>query len=294
MVGMVADENDDTQTVAKPPVILAFVTDLFFASKIEAAAKTLEFQIEWLAPDEDLLALDPSTTAPDLAEHVNGPGFVLLEKITLLQPALLVFDLSDRIFPWRKWLPMIKSAPATRRIPVLCFGSHVDGDTLMAARSAGAELVLARSAFTKDLPEILRRTARVPDVTGIHAACRESLSRLATRGLEEFNRGEYFQAHETLEEAWKLEPNVGRELYRAILQVAVTYLQIERGNYRGAMKMSLRLRQWIDPLPDHCRGVDIAALRSDVAVVHEELSRIGESGIQNFDRGLMKPVVYQT
>jgi CheY-like chemotaxis protein len=293
MAAMADDEIDDPQPEEKSPVILAFVTDLFFASKIEAAAKTLDYDTEWIAPDEDLLALDSTTTIPDLAEHVTGPGFVLLEKITLLQPALLVFDLSDAVFPWRKWLPMIKSAPATRRIPVICFGSHVDSETLTAARSAGADLVLARSAFAKELPEILQRTARVPDVAGIHSACQESLSRLAVRGLEEFNRREYFQAHETLEEAWNLDQGVGRELYRAILQVAVAYLQIERNNYRGAMKMLLRVRQWIDPLPDHCRGVDIAAIKSDVDVIHEELLRIGVSGIQDFDRRLMKPVNYQ-
>ena len=293
MTGMVDHEIDDPQSVEKSPLILAFVTDLYFASKIEAAAKTLDYETEWIAPDEDLLALDSSTTVPDLAEHVTGPGFVLLEKITLLQPALLIFDLSDAVFPWRMWLPMIKSAPATRRIPVICFGSHVDSETLLAARSAGADLVLARSAFTKELPEILQRTARVPDVAGIHSACQESLSPLAVRGIEEFNRREYFQAHETLEEAWNLEQGVGRELYRAILQVAVAYLQIERSNYRGAMKMLLRVRQWIDPLPDHCRGVDIAAIKSEVDVIHEELLRIGVPGIQDFDRRLMKPVNYQ-
>jgi hypothetical protein len=48
------------------------------------------------------------------------------------------------------------------------------------------------------------------------------------------------------------------EVYRAVLQVAVAYFQIERGNYNGAAKMFLRLRQWIDPLPDYCRGIDIA------------------------------------
>jgi hypothetical protein len=57
--------------------------------------------------------------------------------------------------------------------------------------------------------------------------------------------------------------------------------------------MLLRVRQWIDPLPEKCRGVNIGSLRSDVALIHDELLKIGMDGIQDFDRRLMKPVVYE-
>ena len=166
-------------------------------------------------------------------------------------------------------------------------------ENLKAARSAGADLALARSAFAKDLPAILQQMSRVPDTAAIASACQASLSSLARRGLEEFNRGEYFEAHESLEEAWNQDSGAGRELYRAILQVAVAYLQIERKNYRGAMKMLLRVRQWIEPLPDRCRGVDVAALRADVERVHAELLKTGMQSIQDFDRRLMKPVNFE-
>jgi len=92
-------------------------------------------------------------------------------------------------------------------------------------------------------------------------ACSEQLSQRAIQGIELFNRGEYFEAHEVLEEAWREDHGLTRELYRAMLQVAVAYLQIERGNYRGSMKMFIRLRKWIEPLPEVCRGVDVAQLR---------------------------------
>ena len=95
-----------------------------------------------------------------------------------------------------------------------------------------------------------------------------------------------------MEEAWNQDDSVGRELFRGILQVAVAYLQIERGNYRGAMKMFLRLRQWLDPLPDTCRGVDIAALRKDAYQVQAELLKIGLHSMQSFDRSLLKPVIF--
>jgi hypothetical protein len=74
----------------------------------------------------------------------------------------------------------------------------------------------------------------------------------------------------------------------------VAYLQIERGNYNGAVKMFLRMRQWIDPLPDQCRGVDVASLRADAYAVQSLLLSQGRERIAGFDRGLFKPVRYYT
>ncbi len=112
------------------------------------------------------------------------------------------------------------------------------------------------------------------------------------RGLELFNRGEYFEAHEALELAWREERGPVRELYRGILQVAVAYYHILRGNYRGAQKMFLRSRTWLAPFPDRCCGIDLASLRGDYARVEAELLRLGPEGVQHVDRGLMKPVRY--
>jgi hypothetical protein len=78
----------------------------------------------------------------------------------------------------------------------------------------------------------------------------------------------------------------GRDLYRGILQVGIAYYQIEKGNYRGAVKMLLRVRQWLDPLPDVCRDVDVAKLRADVQRVHEALIALGPDRVGDFDRGL--------
>lgn len=107
-----------------------------------------------------------------------------------------------------------------------------------------------------------------------------------------FNRGEYFEAHEVLEEAWKEDKTAGRDLYRSILQVAVAYYQIERGNYVGAMKMFLRVRRWIDQLPGLCRGVQVERLRRDAARVRQRLFELGPDNIGAFETKLFKPVIY--
>jgi hypothetical protein len=72
----------------------------------------------------------------------------------------------------------------------------------------------------------------------------------------------------------------------------VAYLQIERGNYNGALKMFLRVRQWIDPLPERCRGVEVARLRADAKAAYEHLQALGRERVSEFDRGLFHPVLY--
>ena len=51
----------------------------------------------------------------------------------------------------------MKSAPGLSTIPTLGFASHVQTDVIDAARKAGIDEVLARSAFTMQLGEILQR-----------------------------------------------------------------------------------------------------------------------------------------
>jgi CheY-like chemotaxis protein len=276
------------------PLIVAFIADLMFSRRVETTAELLGFGVELI---ERATQITPSEELPvpihQIGEQTTGPGAALMERLTLWKPALILFDLSNTEIPWRQWLPLIKSAPATRRIPVVAYGSHVDAETMKLAASCGADAVLARSRFSADLPEILQKYARKTDPTALNQACQGTLSELALRGLEEFNRGLYFEAHESLEAAWKEDVSVGRDLYQAILQVAVAYLQIERGNYTGAQKMFWRVRQWIDPLPDTCRGVDVARLRLDADRVRQLLMALGAERIGEFDRRLFKQIIYQ-
>jgi len=115
----------------------------------------------------------------------------------------------------------------------------------------------------------------------------------AVHGLVLFNAGEYFEAHEALESAWRDESDSIRELYQGILQVAVTYLHIQRGNYQGATKVAMRCQRKLENWPDICRGVDVAALRRDLAAVMQTLVRLGPQHINSFDQGLFKAVVYE-
>jgi hypothetical protein len=123
--------------------------------------------------------------------------------------------------------------------------------------------------------------------------CSAPLHPAALHGLALFNEGDYFEAHEFLESAWRAELGPIRDLYQGILQAAVTYLHIQRGNYDGAVKVSARARVKLDEWPDACRGVDVATLRIDLARVIEALTRLGPQHIRSFDQSLFKPVRYE-
>ena len=120
--------------------------------------------------------------------------------------------------------------------------------------------------------------------------CNGRLHPRARRGIELFNQGHYFEAHEELEAAWRDEPGKVRQLYQGILEAGVTYLHITRGNYWGAVKVHKRSMRWLKDWPEHCRGVDVGQLRRDLNAAMTEVERLGEAGLAAFDEGLLKPV----
>ncbi len=122
--------------------------------------------------------------------------------------------------------------------------------------------------------------------------CSAPLHPAAHHGLELFNRGAYFEAHEALEEAWRADRSEIRTLYQGILQAAVVYLHIAHNNYLGATRLYERCKLLLAPWPDTCRGVDVERLRRDLATVMEAVTRLGPEQLAHFDQALFKPIQY--
>ena len=120
--------------------------------------------------------------------------------------------------------------------------------------------------------------------------CNGALHPKAIEGIQLFNAGKFFDAHEELEIAWNEETGAVRDLYRGILQVAVTYLHITRGNYNGAVKVYRRSLKWTQDWNDVCRGINVKKLRDDAQLVIQEVERLGRERIGEFDVSLFKPI----
>jgi hypothetical protein len=129
-----------------------------------------------------------------------------------------------------------------------------------------------------------------PTEVEINNACANELHPKAVEGIGLFNAGKYWEAHEALEEAWKYEMGTIRALYKGILQVGVMYLHIERGNYRGAMKLHKRCLVWLNPWPNKCCELDIGEIKRNVQAVLEAAVELGPKNISQFDLSLLKQI----
>jgi CheY-like chemotaxis protein len=116
------------------PVILAIVDDLMFTSKIRAAAKPLGVTVSFARSAQ-----------------------AALDSMRAQSPALAIFDLDNPRTDPIATLVAMREDEALCRIPTIGFVSHVHAHLIDAARGAGITEVMARSAFTAKLPEILSR-----------------------------------------------------------------------------------------------------------------------------------------
>jgi predicted metal-dependent hydrolase len=277
---------------SRTPLIVAFVGDLMFTTKIDNVIRHLGYQVQWVGDPAVFDGDRRETKQETLGEKLHGQEGQLFIEIASWQPALLLFDLANQAIPWRQWIPMLKSSAATRRIPIMAFGPHVDVEMMQEAKRIGAEFVFARSRFSSKMPQLLQEHVAVPEYDAINAACEESLTGLARSGIEKFNQGAFYACHDDLEEAWRQESSPARDLYRGLLQIAVAYYQIEQGNYRGATKMLLRMRQWLDPMPPVCQGVNVAKVLEDATAVQDALNGLGPKNIGEFDQTLFRPIEF--
>jgi len=104
--------------------------------------------------------------------------------------------------------------------------------------------------------------------------------------VEQLNRGEYFEQHETLEILWRAERDDVRYLYQGILLVGVGLLHLQRGNYRGAeakLTTSGRFLRWFRPT---CQAVDVDALIADTTRARDAVVALGPDRLAEFDWNL--------
>ena len=113
-------------------MVLAAVDDLLFSSKIRATAKQVGVDVTFARSLDEVLA-----------------------RARELKPSLVVFDLNSGKTDPLNAIARIKHDPETGGLRTIAFASHVHVDLIAAAREAGADDVLPRSAFAGRLADIL-------------------------------------------------------------------------------------------------------------------------------------------
>ncbi len=225
----------------------------------------------------------------DYTVEVYSERAAYVSRLTDARAALIIVDGENE--GWRFWTLTPRGSNATRRIPIIFISQQAQArDESLAL---GADLALRSAEMLKQVKRLVADYARVASpeqIEELTRACQEPLPPKALQGVEQFNAREYYAQHDIFEALWMETTGLVRELYRAILQVGVAYYQIERGNYRGAVKMLLHSVQWLSMLPAVCQGVDVKALCEDSYHVRAELVRLGEKNIGLFDKSLLKPL----
>jgi PleD family two-component response regulator len=116
-----------------PGKILAVLEDLMFTVKINEAAKHAGIPVEFLKSQHDVL------------ERARQ------------QPVLIIVDLNFQSIDPVQLVTTLKSSEETKAIQLIGYVSHVQVELKQQAQEAGCDMVLARSAFSQNLPQILRR-----------------------------------------------------------------------------------------------------------------------------------------
>lgn len=125
-------------------------------------------------------------------------------------------------------------------------------------------------------------------------SCEEEAPPELLEGIAQFNRGEYFEQHETLELLWRAERRDIRRLYhQGILQIGVAFHHLRRLNHHGTVYMLTRGSNYLSPFAPRCQGVNVERLLQDAAAALAEVERLGPGRLDEFDWRLAPSVEWR-
>jgi len=119
----------------EPNRVLAAVSNLFFSVKLTEAAKRAGLALEFVTEPKELLE----------------------KAVSAQKPSLIVFDLNFEALQPLKLIGKLKAKAETKGISLIGYLSHVQVELKQQAQEAGCDMVLARSAFSQNLPVIFKR-----------------------------------------------------------------------------------------------------------------------------------------
>ncbi len=121
------------------------------------------------------------------------------------------------------------------------------------------------------------------------ARCDEAPPPALVAGIAQFNAGEFFEQHETLELLWRATRTPDRGLYHGILQIGVGLHHWRGGNFHGASVLLDEGIERLRPFAPRCHGVDVAALVREATTARERLAALGPARMSEADVGALAP-----
>ena len=93
---------------------------------------------------------------------------------------------------------------------------------------------------------------------------------LFDQGLQLFNQGKYYEAHEVWEDLWRITKGPLRKFYQGLIHAAVGLYHLRRGNAAGGRSQLGKSLRNLREYPPDCCGVDVEGLMGQIERVLEE------------------------
>ena len=117
--------------------------------------------------------------------------------------------------------------------------------------------------------------------------CKESPPGQLLQGIREFNRGDWYACHETVEDLWVGEEGGVRDFYQGIIQIAVALHHWRNGNFGGAVSLLNGGAGYLRRVADRCQWVDVAGLIADSDRMRTALEDLGKERMESLDPALI-------
>jgi uncharacterized protein len=111
-----------------------------------------------------------------------------------------------------------------------------------------------------------------------------SAEELLRLGVDLYNAGHYWNAHEAWEEVWLEAPNELRAFYQGLIQVTAAFVHVTRDEYPGSVRLLQAGIAKLESYAGTSLGVDLEALLPELRQVLRRLLDLGERGIGRFER----------
>ena len=101
------------------------------------------------------------------------------------------------------------------------------------------------------------------------------MSELFQRGLDEYDKGDYFEAHEAWEDLWSDYNFPDRKFVQGLIQLSVSFVHLGNGNLTGAKNLLKKCQQKFDDYNGIHREINLSDLKSSieaVEIVYSELT----------------------
>ena len=105
------------------------------------------------------------------------------------------------------------------------------------------------------------------------------------RGIEQYNQGYFFEAHETWEELWLQCPLPTRNFLQGIIQLAAAFVHLMRREYPGTIRLLDQALEKLEGFPAEFMGIDAARLVSEARRARDGLASLGPERFREWDQG---------